>query len=53
MMGGILANNSSGMCCGVERNAYHTLDSMAFVLPDGLFKALLYLTASFAAEQTP
>jgi len=37
MMGGILANNSSGMCCGVERNAYHTLDSMAFVLPDGLF----------------
>jgi D-lactate dehydrogenase len=35
MMGGVLANNSSGMCCGVELNAYHTLDSMAFVLPDG------------------
>jgi D-lactate dehydrogenase len=30
-----LANNSSGMCCGVELNAYHTLDSMVFVLPDG------------------
>jgi len=36
MMGGILANNSSGMCCGVEQNAYRTLVSMSFVLPDGL-----------------
>ena len=36
MMGGILANNSSGMCCGVEQNAYHTLDSMRMLLPDGL-----------------
>ena len=35
MMGGILANNSSGMCCGVVNNAYHTLDSIVFVLPDG------------------
>ena len=35
MMGGVLANNSSGMCCGVEHNAYHTLASMVFVLPDG------------------
>ena len=24
-MGGILSNNSSGMCCGVTQNAYHTL----------------------------
>jgi D-lactate dehydrogenase len=36
MMGGILANNSSGMCCGVAHNAYHTLESLRFVLPDGL-----------------
>lgn len=35
MMGGILANNSSGMCCGVTQNAYHTLDSITFVLPSG------------------
>lgn len=35
MMGGILSNNSSGMCCGVVNNAYHTLDSIRFVLPDG------------------
>ncbi|MEE8561193.1 MAG: FAD-binding and (Fe-S)-binding domain-containing protein [Gemmatimonadota bacterium] len=35
MMGGILANNSSGMCCGVVQNAYHTLDSLTFVLSSG------------------
>ena len=35
MMGGILSNNSSGMCCGVTQNAYHTLDSITFVLPSG------------------
>ena len=35
MMGGILANNSSGMCCGVLQNAYHTLDSLVCLLPSG------------------
>jgi D-lactate dehydrogenase len=25
MIGGIVANNSSGMCCGIENNAYRTL----------------------------
>ena len=34
MMGGILSNNSSGMCCGVVNNAYHTVESIRFVLPD-------------------
>jgi D-lactate dehydrogenase len=34
-LGGILANNSSGMCCGVEQNAYHTLHSLKFLLPSG------------------
>ncbi len=34
-MGGILANNASGMCCGVSQNAYHTLRSMTFMLPSG------------------
>ena len=28
MMGGILANNSSGMCCGVTENSYRTIHSM-------------------------
>ena len=35
MIGGIVANNSSGMCCGVAQNSYHTLDAMTFVLADG------------------
>ena len=35
MIGGILANNSSGMCCGVTENAYRTIHSMTFVLPNG------------------
>lgn len=35
MMGGILSNNASGMCCGVTDNSYHTLQSLHFVLPDG------------------
>ena len=36
MMGGILSNNSSGMCCGVAQNSYHTLKYIKFVLPNGL-----------------
>lgn len=35
MMGGIVSNNSSGMCCGVAQNTYHTLKDMRVVLPDG------------------
>lgn len=37
MMGGILANNSSGMCCGVAQNAYHTLRHISMLLPNGAF----------------
>src|SRR6266498_3260721 len=35
MMGGILANNSSGMCCGVSENSYHTIHSMTIIFPNG------------------
>lgn len=35
MMGGILANNSSGMSAGVKHNCYHTLDSIEFILANG------------------
>ncbi len=35
MIGGIVANNSSGMCCGIRHNAYRTLESLRFVLPSG------------------
>lgn len=34
-IGGIIANNSSGMITGVKLNAYHTMDSVRFVLADG------------------
>ncbi|WP_306548022.1 FAD-binding and (Fe-S)-binding domain-containing protein [Desulfobulbus sp.] len=34
-IGGILANNASGMCCGVEQNSYRTLDAMRIILADG------------------
>ncbi len=34
-IGGIVANNSSGMCCGIEKNAYKTLESLKFILPSG------------------
>lgn len=35
MMGGILSNNASGMCCGVKLNSYHTTRYVRFILPDG------------------
>ncbi|RDC58024.1 FAD-binding oxidoreductase [Pedobacter chinensis] len=35
MMGGILSNNASGMCCGVSKNSYHTLKFIKFALPNG------------------
>lgn len=34
-IGGIVANNSSGMLAGATQTAYHTLDSMVFVLTSG------------------
>ncbi|MGE4506061.1 MAG: FAD-binding and (Fe-S)-binding domain-containing protein [Desulfovibrionaceae bacterium] len=34
-IGGIVANNASGMCCGVAENTYKTLHSMRLVLADG------------------
>jgi D-lactate dehydrogenase len=35
MIGGIAANNASGMCCGTAQNSYKTLASMRLVLADG------------------
>ncbi|WP_163830692.1 FAD-binding and (Fe-S)-binding domain-containing protein [Spartinivicinus ruber] len=34
-LGGIIANNSSGMCCGTAQNSYHTLAGVRVVLADG------------------
>jgi D-lactate dehydrogenase len=35
MIGGIAANNASGMCCGTAQNSYHTLFGLRVVLADG------------------
>jgi D-lactate dehydrogenase len=34
-IGGIVANNSSGMCCGTAQNTYFTLAGLRLVLADG------------------
>lgn len=34
-IGGVIANNSSGMAAGIEQNSYRTLESLRFVLPSG------------------
>ena len=34
-IGGVIANNSSGMACGITENSYRTVDSLLLVLPSG------------------
>ncbi len=34
-IGGIAANNASGMCCGTANNSYHTVAGMRIILADG------------------
>ena len=34
-IGGIAANNSSGMCCGTSKNSYKTLDGLKLILANG------------------
>ncbi len=34
-IGGVVANNSSGMACGTVENSYRTLESVVVVLPSG------------------
>ena len=35
MIGGIAANNASGMCCGTAQNSYRTVESMKIIFHDG------------------
>lgn len=35
MIGGIAANNASGMCCGTAQNSYHTIRDARLVFADG------------------
>jgi len=34
-IGGVVSNNSSGMCCGVLQNTYHTIKDLRLVMHDG------------------
>lgn len=34
-IGGVVANNSSGMACGIVENSYRTIESVVAVLPSG------------------
>ncbi|NDV19048.1 FAD-binding protein [Pseudodesulfovibrio sp. JC047] len=36
-MGGIIADNSAGMCCMVEQNSYHAIKGIRMVLADGTY----------------
>lgn len=35
MIGGIAANNASGMCCGISQNSYKTLKDIKIIMADG------------------
>ena len=35
MIGGIAANNASGMCCGTSDNSYKTVEEMKIIFDDG------------------
>ena len=47
-VGGVLANNSGGMRCGVHADSYRTLRSLTFALPDG---TVIDTAAAGAAER--
>ncbi len=34
-IGGVVANNASGMTCGIEHNTYRTVESLVLALPSG------------------
>ncbi|HVI75250.1 MAG TPA: FAD-binding and (Fe-S)-binding domain-containing protein [Anaeromyxobacteraceae bacterium] len=55
MVGGIAANNASGMCCGTSQNSYQTVESLKLVLADGarLDTADDASRAAFAALHRP
>ena len=37
MIGGIAANNASGMCCGTAENSYKTIAGISIIFADGTF----------------
>ena len=51
-IGGIVANNASGMCCGTEQNSYRTIESMRLLLFDGTILDTGDLSSRAAFEQS-
>lgn len=51
-VGGIAANNASGMCCGTAQNSYRTLVSMRVMLADGTLLDTGSATSREAFAQT-
>ncbi len=51
-IGGIVANNASGMCCGTAQNSYKTLAGLRLILADGtvLDSSDPYSRAAFTAS---
>ncbi len=52
-IGGVIANNSSGMCCGTTQNSYKTVASLTLMLPSGTLvdTAAADAEAQFAAAE--
>jgi D-lactate dehydrogenase len=55
MIGGIVANNASGMCCGTAQNSYKTIADIRIILNDGtvLDTADPESVKAFNEQQTP
>jgi len=53
MIGGIVANNASGMCCGTDQNTYRTMESLKamLVLKNGLDLRTVMLDTSDAGSR--
>ncbi|MEC6898671.1 FAD-binding and (Fe-S)-binding domain-containing protein [Photobacterium piscicola] len=51
-IGGIVANNASGMCCGTSQNSYRTIAGMTVVLADGTLLNTLDLNSIAAFKKS-
>lgn len=52
MIGGIAANNASGMCCGTAQNSYNTLAGVRVIFQDGTILDTAYPASRIDFERT-
>ncbi|MGX1737584.1 FAD-binding and (Fe-S)-binding domain-containing protein [Corynebacterium flavescens] len=50
-IGGVLADNSGGMRCSLERDSYHCVDELVFVLPSGTVVDTTQGDAAFRGQE--